>query len=146
MDMSACCSCVLVSRQTSTPAGHTGWHWSQSQPLTEDTKPTSVPAARFGNCGASQYLSPFLSSASLGESQQGSNPRNEVTCEFFSCIFWLDNRVRAPRASRKVAFGTRTAESQPSHTASHFFNGRKACGVQTALSIHYQTIRTHIYR
>lgn len=48
------------------------------------------------------------------------------------------------RPFRNVAFGTETAESQPSHPASHFFHGRKACGAQTALR--FTVIHADIYR
>lgn len=138
MDTSTCCSCGLVSGQMSTG------HLSGAEP-TAFTKLTSVWAGWFRTCGPSQSLSPFLLPTSLSGLlgfPHDSSPRNEVTVwVFFPCIFWLQLKAHVLNSAfRKAAFGTRTAERQPSRAASHYFNGRKACGVQTALNIHSNTI------
>lgn len=119
-------------------------HWSRSQRLA--LNPVSAAdwihkADWFRNCRASQNLRPFLfacvtvSPAGIPpwlQPKEWSNLWSFFPPAFFGWITELKPHV-SYRPFRKVAFGTRTAERQPSHTASHF-NGRKTCGVQTPLS------------
>lgn len=118
------------------------WHWPKCQPLPEYTKPTTVPAVWFRNCRVSQKLRPFLSllSGCVTVSPAGIPPwlrprQWSNLWGFFPAFFGRITELKSHvphRPFRNVAFGTGTAESQPSHAASHFCNGRKACGAQTA--------------
>lgn len=108
----------------------------------KNTRPTTVLAAPLRNCRASQNLhlgcSQPASPSALPGFPHGFGPSSEVACDFFFLVFFGRITQLKPHVPckpfRNVAFGTRAAESQPSHAASHFFNSRKTCGAQTQLT------------
>lgn len=149
MDMLACCSCVLVSRQTSTRIDRV--QPDRVQPLTENTKPTTAWAAQFRNCRVSQKLRTYfrLLCACVTVSPAGIppwlRPRQWSNLWVFFLAFFGRNtglKLHVPlRPFRNVAFGTGTAESLSSRAASHFFNSWETCGVQTAHALTVIQIR-----
>lgn len=120
------------------------WHWPKCRLLPEYTKPATVLAARCRNCRVSQKLSDLslAGSACVTVSPAGIPPwlrprQWSNLWVFFPAVFGSITESKPHvlhRPFRIVAFGTGTAESQPSHAASNFFNGRKACGAQTELT------------
>lgn len=147
MDMSACCSCVRAGIQADENQDRWPWCWpGRWLPSYMHTQ------LLLGNCWVSRkqtfpqpaLCSPASPSPVLGF-PHGFGPGGEVMGKqfFFSLQFLAGqpswNLHVLNRLFGDVAFGTRTAESQPIQLASGCFHDRKACD-------DCYTIHTNIYR